>query len=133
MKRREPISENVPKGKRIAQARERAGLTQQNVADALKLSNGAVGQWEIGMVYPTRKNEAKLAKLLEVSTSWIRTGKDAEISINGLRHAKRIVGDLRQEMTAITGSVGVAFQRGYRAALKDVENRIVAAMVDDEE
>lgn len=76
VRRREPVAENIPRGKRMAQARERRGLTQEDIADELSVSNGAVGQWETGMSYPTRENEAALAKLLEVSVSWIRSGRD---------------------------------------------------------
>ena len=56
-------------GKRIANARKDAGLTQSEVADKLNVSFQAVSLWEADETTPTTWNLIELAKLLGVSVS----------------------------------------------------------------
>lgn len=56
-------------GKRIANARKEAGLTQSEVADKLNVSFQAVSLWEADETTPTTWNLIELAKLLGVSVS----------------------------------------------------------------
>ena len=58
-------------GQRIRTQRERLGLKQQDIANALQVSPQAVSKWERGENGPDIATLAPLAKLLGVSTDWI--------------------------------------------------------------
>lgn len=47
----------------IKKAREEAGLTQAQVAEALKVRQSAVAQWEAGMIKPRADKLPAIAKL----------------------------------------------------------------------
>lgn len=53
----------------IKQGRERLGLTEQQFADRVGVSRGAVQQWERGTTAPKRGNQAAVADLLGISKS----------------------------------------------------------------
>lgn len=53
-------------GQMIRVARIKKGMTQKDLADALCVSQGAVGQWEIGITLPKPKNMLPLSELLEI-------------------------------------------------------------------
>lgn len=48
----------------LTERRKAAGITQEQVAAALNVTQGAVSQWERGEVLPTIPNLVKLARLL---------------------------------------------------------------------
>lgn len=58
-------------GQRIRAQRERLGLKQHDIANALQVSPQAVSKWERGENGPDIATLAPLAKLLGVSTDWI--------------------------------------------------------------
>lgn len=64
-------------GNRLRQARKAAGLTQDEAVRALKVTFGAVSQWELGNTRPNGSNLLGLARLYRVQPDWIATGKDA--------------------------------------------------------
>lgn len=80
-------------GRRIAQARKEAGLSQQAVANRFGISRAAVAQWENGDTFPGSSKLEGLADVLGVSLEWIATGR-------GHRQA------------AVAGSEGGAARRG---------------------
>ena len=53
-------------GERIKQARERKGLTQEQLAEALEVSRQAVSKWEMDLSRPARGKLARLAEALEL-------------------------------------------------------------------
>jgi transcriptional regulator with XRE-family HTH domain len=64
-------------GKRIKNAREALGMTQQELADALGIRfNGRqrVSQWENGHRVPGRLTIARIAEILEVAPAYIAYG-----------------------------------------------------------
>jgi len=64
-------------GSRIKQARQRAGMTQPELARACKwASQGRVSNYERGLREPKSGDVALLAKALGVSESWLWTGND---------------------------------------------------------
>ena len=67
-------------GKRLAQARAKFNLSQAALAKRLKVSPGAVGQWEAGHSEPESKRLEEIAKLLEISTDFLLTGKELKPS-----------------------------------------------------
>ncbi|MBR9770014.1 MAG: helix-turn-helix transcriptional regulator [Gammaproteobacteria bacterium] len=65
-------------GSRIKQARQRAGMTQPELARACKwASQGRVSNYERGLREPKSGDVALLAKALGVSESWLWTGDDS--------------------------------------------------------
>lgn len=64
-------------GDRIKQARERASLTQQQLADQLGIrANGIqrVSGWETGVRVPNRSNLMRIAIATGVNAAWIEYG-----------------------------------------------------------
>lgn len=59
---------------RLIFARERANLSQSDVARALNIAPQSVQKWEAGRNRPRPKRIEQLAKLLEVSAGWLFTG-----------------------------------------------------------
>jgi transcriptional regulator with XRE-family HTH domain len=51
-------------GEKIRQARENAGLTQKQLAEALGLDQSAVSNWETGKSEPVINNLRRLADIL---------------------------------------------------------------------
>ncbi|MDN6713220.1 MAG: helix-turn-helix domain-containing protein [Acetobacter sp.] len=68
------ISPGVELGQRIKILRKTAGLTQQQVADALGVSRPAIAFWETGREGSARKHIPKLAALLHVEPEVFLTG-----------------------------------------------------------
>ncbi len=53
--------------------RQRAGLTQEQVAKIIDVDQGAVSNWEVGKYGPVRKYREKLAKLYGCKADEIRS------------------------------------------------------------
>lgn len=65
--------------KRLQEARARAGLTQQQVADACGLTKGAVSAWENGVTDSIlAENLFCVADALRVDPRWLATGQESE-------------------------------------------------------
>ncbi len=58
-------------GKRIRLAREIAGFTQENLAEAVDVSRTAVARWESGDIVPNLQHIVDIAMLLNVSTDYL--------------------------------------------------------------
>ncbi len=52
-------------------ARQRAGLSQQQLADKIFVSRSAVGKWEAGNGMPNQENLTALCEVLGVSADWL--------------------------------------------------------------
>ena len=61
----------VSLGNRIRLARERAGYTQEKVAERIGVSRSAVSRWEQGEIEPKVQNLVAIAALLSVSTDYL--------------------------------------------------------------
>lgn len=55
----------------LKEERKKRGLTQQQVADYLKMARGAYTLYETGTNTPTTENILKLADLYKVSTDYL--------------------------------------------------------------
>lgn len=60
---------------RILAARERAKLSQEEVADAVQVSRNSVSAWERGASEPRGINLLRLANALGVRQGWLRNGE----------------------------------------------------------
>jgi transcriptional regulator with XRE-family HTH domain len=57
--------------KRLKAARERAGLTQAELAQRLDVSRALPGHWETGRKTPSYEILTRIARVLDVSVSWL--------------------------------------------------------------
>lgn len=51
-------------GEKIRMFREKAGMTQKELADALKLNQSSVARWETGEQNPTASKISQIAQVL---------------------------------------------------------------------
>lgn len=61
---------------RIAQARKQAGLTQEQLGEALGVSRQAVSKWESGQANPDVNYIVEMCRLFGVSSDWLLLGKE---------------------------------------------------------
>jgi transcriptional regulator with XRE-family HTH domain len=61
-------------GARIREARERAGMTQAELAESVGGGQPEVSMWEIGKRTPGLGSMVRLAGALGVSVDWLATG-----------------------------------------------------------
>ncbi|MEM7301882.1 MAG: helix-turn-helix transcriptional regulator [Pseudomonadota bacterium] len=73
----------IERGIRIREAREAAGLTQQQIADACEVTRGAVSGWEKGRNSPTGQRLIVLSRMIGRPREWIMFGKDPRLSEQG--------------------------------------------------
>ena len=66
--------------KTIRQARRAAGMTQEQLASALGVTQGAVAQWEAGLVHPSVKLLKPLAVALGITVDELLTEAADEAS-----------------------------------------------------
>lgn len=77
---------------RIFTARDKAKMTQQQLADAVGKTRGAVAQWEKGDVVPRRSTLEAIAKATKVSIFWLERGGDEAFADLGPQEAKPMAG-----------------------------------------
>ena len=66
-------------GSRIKQARQAAGISQAELAEAMGITRSACSQWESDLgTGPRRERLERLASELGVTYQWLATGKDAQ-------------------------------------------------------
>lgn len=65
---------------RIAAARKRAGLTQEQLGELLGVTRQAVSKWESGQTVPDALTAARLCEALHVSADYVLLGKEPEES-----------------------------------------------------
>jgi transcriptional regulator with XRE-family HTH domain len=66
---------------RITLARKTRGLSQELLAERMKVSRGACGHWERGKALPSTEHLTKLAMTLNVRMDWLASGNgDMETS-----------------------------------------------------
>lgn len=63
---------------RIRKARRNAGFSQSQLADLMKVTRSACGQWEMeGGTTPRGHRLERLASILNVTVEWLATGEGA--------------------------------------------------------
>lgn len=68
-------------GTKIKELREKKGLFQQDLANELHVTKGAVGMWETNKRVPDVETIRNIADYFKVSVDWL-TGEDIEFDIN---------------------------------------------------
>ena len=71
--------DNIQTGRLIAELRKKQGLTQQQLADKLNLSNKTISKWESGSGSPDISNLPVLAEALEISVDELLNGELNEL------------------------------------------------------
>lgn len=67
--------DNIQTGKLIAKLRKGQGLTQQQLADKMNLSNKTISKWESGAGSPDISNLPVLAEILGISVDELLKGE----------------------------------------------------------
>lgn len=67
---------DIMMAQRLREAREAVGLTQQKVAELLRISRSAVSQWENGETQPDIDKIKELCQIYKTSTDWLLRGID---------------------------------------------------------
>ena len=70
-------------GERIALARKKAGLSQEQLGDRLGVSRQAVSKWESGQTVPDAITIGRLCLALHVSADYVLLGKEPEDAAAG--------------------------------------------------
>lgn len=75
MQEKKPL--NIAIGRRIQTSRERAGLTQEELAERIDRSTQFISTVERGLAGPSLETTIKICEVLDVSTEWILRGRAA--------------------------------------------------------
>ncbi len=93
----------IQTGKFIAERRKAKNLTQQQLADAMFVTEKAVSKWECGRSFPDTSNLAKLSEVLEVSVNELLSGKKFESAEESAMYAdKNLLEATKHEATIDT-------------------------------
>lgn len=100
-------------GDRIKDARERAGLTQTQLAEKVGVRYQSVQQWEAGATSPARAKMVKIAAALGVTVAFIEYGMDAVAE----ESAVYAITDEAREIAQAWNALPEAKRRLYRDAI----------------
>ena len=99
-------------GSRIRQLREQKQYTQQELADKVGLTSGAIGQYETGRNLPRFKRLERLAAEFGVTTEWLMTGDDPEETEKAQTTAEREALHLLRAIPVNNHDAALAMLRG---------------------
>ena len=80
--------------KNLKEARQRKGITQAELADALGITQQGVARWESGKSYPTVETLITLADFFEISTDSL-LGRDVKKNLLFNDEEKKLVAGYR--------------------------------------
>ena len=86
-------------GKFVAKKRQEKGLTQEELAEELEISNRAISKWERGVCLPDANNMARLCKLFMISYNELLSGEELE-KADYERKAEEILAEFSRVETA---------------------------------
>jgi antitoxin CcdA len=111
-------------GLRIRRARQAVGLSQKDLAETLRVTAGAVGQWELGITGPKREILAQVAVALGVPlTELVETSTDGHSSaVSPVAAESRFVRSMAAGSIAIDMDAGLV-SRANEAGI-DVSNEL---------
>jgi transcriptional regulator with XRE-family HTH domain len=105
-------------GHRIRAKRERIGNTQAELAAKVKITTGAIGQYETGKATPRFPTLERIALALQVSTGWLLHGDDPEERAKAQTAAELETLELIRQLPGPMQPVATAAIRGIVAQLK---------------
>lgn len=96
--------DNTQTGRLIAELRKKQGLTQQQLADKLNLSNKTISKWESGSGSPDISNLPILADTLGVTVDELLKGRLdlSELGASGLSQKRKT----EKAVIALAASIG---------------------------
>lgn len=71
--------QSVAIGRRIAEARQRQGMSQEELGDVVRVATRTVQLWEYGEHIPY-KHMRRLEEVLEVAAGWLLHGEAANVA-----------------------------------------------------
>ena len=104
-------------GERIALARKKAGLSQEQLGEMLGVSRQAVSKWESSQTNPDVAYVAQMCRLLEVSSDWLLLGEESFAPAR-CPGCQSIISGLDQFCPACGRSLHSETQEGYSILLK---------------
>ena len=93
---------------KIYQARKKAGLSQEALADALGVTRQAVSKWETGKSVPDTENLRQMAQVLAVSTDYFLGEAPAPENVPGDPATLEAIDRVSQRMGLLFFIIGVA-------------------------
>lgn len=73
-------------GEKLAALRKQKGITQEKLAEILKVSRQSVSRWEMDAAFPETEKLIRLSRLLECSIDFLLNGDLEENQIRGESH-----------------------------------------------
>lgn len=93
---------------KIYQARKKAGLSQEALADALGVTRQAVSKWETGKSVPDTENLRRMAQVLAVSADYFLGEAPAPENVSGDPATLDAIDRVSQRMGLLFFIIGVA-------------------------
>ena len=93
---------------KIYQARKKAGLSQEALADALGVTRQAVSKWETGKSVPDTENLRRMAQVLAVSADYFLEEAPAPENVSGDSATLDAIDRVSQRMGLLFFIIGVA-------------------------
>jgi transcriptional regulator with XRE-family HTH domain len=88
---------------RITNARLARGLSRPEFAELLGVTPTAVWNWEEKGMVPRVKMLTRIADVLGVSASFLRTGKESEVSTKSPKSIAEVLQSARRQIAALSG------------------------------
>ena len=115
-------------GERIKQARTRANLSQESLADKVGLTKGAISQWEVGISQSCKIDTLfLLSDALMVDARWLALGKGEPTLTKEMPHhiqlaraIDAIPKDAREPMVKLIQSIASASEERFWKWAKEV-------------
>ena len=82
---------------RLKEERSKCGLTQEQLADVLRLSNVAISRYENGTRQPDFETLAKLANFFEVTAGYLIGLEAQKINKTAIMNTNEILNDLESD------------------------------------
>lgn len=100
-------------GAQIRAARERAGLTQQELAARLNVTNRTVSNWELGRHIPLN-SEARIREALDIRDGSLSVDSHQEVTRRGAEHLSdvELIAELARRLGERRSSAGGSFPGG---------------------
>jgi transcriptional regulator with XRE-family HTH domain len=93
---------------RIQKARERAGYSQDDLADKLGVHRTTIGKWESNKAQPSIENYEKMSEILKVSPIWLMSIDQYTSQIpNEHALSRKNIADLRTRLAQIQAHAGL--------------------------
>jgi len=82
---------------RLKEERHKYGLTQEQLADELGFSKGAISRYEKGIREPDFETLARIANYLDVTSDYLIGLEKKKINRAGIRNTNEILNDLESD------------------------------------